>query len=249
MTTTPKPSLTGRVLAAFRSITLPQALVVVALIAGAVVLALELPDDRWGGLMRVAVLALGGGGAVGTLLLDRRPSTSSSSEPPPPPSAPPPGRHRSGHVLVDVLLGVVVVAGTLLLAALHSGCGASALQTQARAATVATVALEGAHRATMEETERRLEACGDVACTQDVERAMAPIALAYEAAHVSLVGWVEALQVAAVAGDDGDVIAALLTAGARWLALWDPLAAALAGVGVEVPRLPPLVTGLLGGGR
>jgi hypothetical protein len=252
MTSTPPPtSLAGRVAAAFRSITLPQSLVVVALIAGAVVLALELPDDRWGGLMRIAVLALGGGGAVGTLFLNGRSSTSgsSTSEPPPPPSAPPPGRHRSGHVLVDVLLGVVVVAGTLLLAALHSGCGASALQTQARAATVATVALEVAHRATMEETERRLEACGDVACTQDVERSMAPIALAYEAARVSLVGWVEALQVAAVAGDDGDVIAALLTAGARWLALWDPLAAALAGVGVEVPRLPPLVTGLLGGGR
>lgn len=155
---------------------------------------------------------------------------------------------------VALVLRAARAAGlvALLLLALAwscSGCGASAIAVQARAATVATVALEGVHRVAMDETERRLDACADVACTQDVEQTMAPVALAYEAARVTLVAWVEALQVAQVAGDDGDVIAALLTAGARWLALWDPLAAALSGVGVEVPRLPPLVTGLLGGGR
>jgi hypothetical protein len=128
-----------------------------------------------------------------------------------------------------------------------SGCGASALQVQARAATVATVALEGAHRLAMDATETRLDACETVACTQEVEQAMAPVALAHEAARVALVGWVEALQLALVAGEDGDVVSALLVAAGRWLALWDPLAAALAGVGVEVPHLPPLVSGLLGG--
>jgi hypothetical protein len=143
---------------------------------------------------------------------------------------------------VALLLAVVVATS-------NSGCGAGAIQVQARAATVATVALESAHGAVMDETERRLDACTDVACTQDVERAMAPIALAHEAARVALVGWVDALQLAMVAGEDGDVISALLTAGARWLSLWDPLAAALAGVGVDVPRLPPLVSGLLGGAR
>jgi hypothetical protein len=156
-------------------------------------------------------------------------------------------------LVLRVLHGARTVGLAALLVAVTvwacSGCGASALQVQARAATVATVALEGAHRLAMDATEDRLDACETVACTQEVEQAMAPVALAHEAARVALVGWVEALRLAAVAGDDGDVLSALLTAGARWLSLWDPLAAALAGVGVEVPRLPPLVTGLLGGAR
>ena len=177
------------------------------------------------------------------------------------PKGPPPS--RSGHVDLDVLGWIIawvvafavatwhaVRSGLLPLTfvlALVAGCGAGAIQIQARAATVATVALEGVHRVAMSETERRLDACADVACTQDVETSMAPIGLAYEASRVALVAWVEALQLAQVAGEDGDVLSALLTAGARWLSLWDPLAAALAGVGLEVPRLPPLVTGLLGG--
>jgi hypothetical protein len=144
------------------------------------------------------------------------------------------------------LVGLLVVAGVV---AWSCGCGASALAVQARAATVATVALEGAHRMAMDVTETRLDACEDVACAEAVARDMAPVALAHEAARASLAVWVEALELARIAGEDGDVLSALLTAGARWLALWDPLAAALAGVGVEAPRLPPLVTGLLGGAR
>jgi len=142
-------------------------------------------------------------------------------------------------------VGLLLVAG--LVAWSCSGCGAGAIQVQARAATVATVALEGAHRLAMDVTEARMGACEDRACVEAAKAELAPIGLAHVAARTALEAWLEALDVARIAGEDGDVLSALLVAGARWLSLWDPLAAALAGVGVEVPRLPPLVTGLLGG--
>lgn len=238
----------------FRGLTIPQSIVIVGLLALGGWIAYLLPPDTLNRAVIALLVALGVGGTALS-----GPTDASAPSVPPPPSAP---RDRRGYAHLDALLWLAAVGAlawawaqragllsVLMLAIVLPGCGAGALQVQARAATVATVALEGAHRLTMDETERRLEACLDVACIQDVERTMAPIALAYEAARVSLVGWVEALQVAQVAGDDGDVIGALLTAAGRWLALWDPLAAALAGVGVDVPLLPPLVTGLLGGAQ
>lgn len=246
----------------------PQVAALAILVIGAVAALYGVPLATWQGLPWEAIAGLVavivGGGASSMLGPLVRPRSTST-----PPGTvdrdPKPPNRRDGHVDLDVLGWIIawglafglavwhaVRSGLLPLTfvlALVAGCGAGAIQVQARAATVATVALEGAHRMTMDETERRLDACTDVACTQDVERAMAPIALAHEAARVALVGWVDALQLAMVAGEDGDVISALLTAGARWLSLWDPLAAALAGVGLDVPRLPPLVSGLLGGAR
>lgn len=154
-----------------------------------------------------------------------------------------------GSPLGGIARKAAPVALTALAVMLVSGCGASALAIQARAATVATVALEGAHRLAMDVTEARLGACEDRACVETAKAELAPIGLAHVAARTALEAWLEALDVARIAGEDGDVVSALLVAAGRWLALWDPLAAALAGVGVEVPRLPPLVTGLLGGGR
>lgn len=146
---------------------------------------------------------------------------------------------------------MAVGVGILVLVASHcSGCGASALSLHYRAATVATVAVDGAHRVAIAETHARLDACGaDVACAEAVGHDMAPVGLAVDASRTALSVWVDALELAQAAGEDGDVLGALLVAGARWLALWDPLAAALRSVGLEVPDLPPLVTGLLGGVR
>lgn len=247
----------------------PQVAALAILVIGAVAALVGVPLETWQGLPWesiagfVAVVVAGGASAtLGPLVRPR-----SSSTPPPAPGttkAEPPSRtNRHGYVDHEALALLVAWAVAMLaatwaavrsgliplfvLALCLAGCGVGAIQVQARAATVASVALEGVHRVAMSETERRLDACADVACTQDVETSMAPIGLAYEAARVALVAWVEALQLAQVAGEDGDVLSALLTAGARWLSLWDPLAAALAGVGLEVPRLPPLVTGLLGG--
>jgi hypothetical protein len=154
----------------------------------------------------------------------------------------------SGYVLLeDVVAFVGGVLAMLALAAWLTGCGASAIQAQARAATVATVALEGAHRLALEETERRLDGCTDVPCTVDVERQMAPVVAAYETARLALVGWVEALHLSALADGGQDVVGALLVAGARWLAVWASVASALAEVGVEVPALPGAILGPLEG--
>jgi len=142
----------------------------------------------------------------------------------------------------------IVVAG-LALGYACTGCGAGAIATQARAATIATVALEGAHRVALDVTDQRLAECGDEACAARVGETLAPVTLAYEAARAGLGTWVEAIRIAQVAGEDGDVVLALLTAAARWIAdLWPPLVAALEDVAeVDLPELPPLVTGLLAG--
>lgn len=123
------------------------------------------------------------------------------------------------------------------------GCGAGAIQAQARAATVAVVALEGAHRLTMDEAERRLDECRTDACTGAVEADLAPVAAAHDAARAALAGWVEALQLALVAGEDGDVVAALVVAAGRWTALWGELSSTLAGLGVVLPALPASIAG------
>lgn len=154
------------------------------------------------------------------------------------------------RILAAARATVIIACGVLLasvLASTCSGCGAGAIATQARAATIATVALEGVHRLAMTETERRLDECADVACTTDVETAMAPVALAYETTRAGLVAWTDAIRLAQVAGDDGDVLGALLVAAGRWLDLWPPLVAAFErATGLDVPDLPPLVSRLLG---
>ena len=150
----------------------------------------------------------------------------------------------AGYVLVEEV--VAFAGGVLALVALGwllTGCGAGAIRAQARAATVAVVALEGAHRLAMETTETRLDACETIPCTESVEADMAPVAAVHDAARVALAGWVEALQLALVAGEDEHVLGALLVAAGRWAALWGELAAAMATVGVELPTLP---AGILG---
>lgn len=150
----------------------------------------------------------------------------------------------AGYVLVEEVVAFLVGAlAMLLLGWMLTGCGAGAIRAQARAATVAVVALEGAHRLAMETTEARLDACETIACTEAVESDMAPVVAVHDAARVALAGWVEALQLALVAGEDEQVLGALLVAAGRWAALWGQLAAAMAQVGVELPALP---TGILG---
>lgn len=247
------------------------AVAALAVFVGGIVIALVgVPVETWQGIPWEAIAAFVTAVVAALASLGLSPIVKPRTSAPPPAPSPakvdPPSRsNRRGYVDHEALALLVAWAVAMLaatwaavrsgilplfvLALCLAGCGAGAIQAQARAATVASVALEGVHRVAMSETDHRLQACADAACTTEVESAMAPIVLAYEAARVALVAWVEALQLAQVAGEDGDVLAALLTAGARWLSLWDPLAAALAGIGLDVPRLPPLVTGLLGGVR
>lgn len=70
---------------------------------------------------------------------------------------------------------------------------------------------------------------------------MAPVATAHDATRAVLAAWVEALHVAVVAGEDGDVVMSLVTAAGRMLAEWSRLVSSLAVVGVELPALPGFV--------
>lgn len=136
-------------------------------------------------------------------------------------------------------------AGLLVvLVALSSGCG-GAIQAQARAITVATVALEGVDRAVEAHARARLAECEDEACVDATEaelmRALEPVTVAMASTRGVLQTWIEALHLGLVAGEDGDVIGALTTSAGRLVVEWGVLAAALGTAGIEVPAIPPLV--------
>jgi len=152
--------------------------------------------------------------------------------------------HRALKTPVTMLL-VVCLGGSLL-----SGCGASALVMQGRAATIVGVGLGSIGQEVHDQRARALDACdADAVPTQcEAEQASvwAPAVAAYESARAALSTWIEALSVAREAGaDDGDVLSALFVAVARLARQWNALAAALRGVGVEVPDLPPSLAALL----
>jgi hypothetical protein len=149
----PAPSLLERVLDALRRITIAQAIVIAALIAAGVCLALWLPDDRWGGLTRLAVLALTGGGVAGTALLGPRPTETTDPRSPTPSMPPPLPRRRnnnegSASVLDLVLLFFVLFGAFVLMPLLHGCAGAQtvkpALVTACGVARVACGVVESA---------------------------------------------------------------------------------------------------------
>lgn len=118
-----------------------------------------------------------------------------------------------------------------------AGCGGSLLA-QARAATIATVALEGGRRLIVEAHEQRSAECEDEACVLSVREEMRPVEAAYEGLRLSLSAWVAGLDVAHLAGVGEEVLPSLLTAGLRFVVDWGAFADALRALGVEVPSLP-----------
>ncbi len=133
-----------------------------------------------------------------------------------------------------LVLVVAFAAGTLAWCA---GCG-GALLAQARAATIATVALEGGRRMIVEVAEQRSAECEDEACVIAVREDMRPVEAAYEASRLTLSSWVAALDVAHLAGVGEELLPALITAALRFVEGWRDFSAALAAVGVELPALP-----------
>jgi hypothetical protein len=157
-----------------------------------------------------------------------------------PPAAPRPTRiPPSGGAALLILLA----CGELY------GCGASALSTQARAATIVSIGLGSVGQELGDERTTALDACHDTDCESTTTSAWAPAVAAYESARAAMTTWIDALDVARQAGEpDGDVIGALFVAVSRLAREWNQLAAALRGVGVEVPDLPPAIVALLGAG-
>lgn len=140
---------------------------------------------------------------------------------------------RAWDVAVRFLL-LAFAAGTLAYCA---GCGGSLLA-QARAATIATVALEGGRRIIVEVHEQRSADCDDAACVLRVREEMRPVEAAYEGLRLTVSSWVSALDVAHLAGVGEELLPALITAALRFVEGWADFSAALAAVGVELPALP-----------
>lgn len=143
----------------------------------------------------------------------------------------------------------------LVIVATHcTGCGASAVQTHARAATIAAVATQGAARAVADGAARdAVDSCPDTpdddadrACVGAAKVRWAPADAAIGTTRAALLAWVEALDVARLAGDGADLWAPLGLAAGRLLAEYARLSSVLAPLGVNMPALPPLVLSLAG---
>ena len=132
---------------------------------------------------------------------------------------------------------VLVLAFAAGVAVHCAGCG-GALLAQARAATIATVALEGGRRMIVEVAEQRSAECEDEACVIRVREEMRPVEAAYEGLRLSLSAWVAGLDLGALAGVGDELLPSLMTAGMRFVVDWQSFADALRALGVEVPSLP-----------
>lgn len=162
-----------------------------------------------------------------------------------------------------LLYTIVMPAALLGLAAWLSGCGASAVQTSARAATVAAVATQGAARvvrsasaadvdATCPRAQYPVRDAALEACAAPVRQRWAPVDAAVASVRAALVAWMEATELAHVAGDDTSLWAPLALAAARLAAEYAALRDVLAAMDVDLPALPAVVTTLaesVGGGQ
>lgn len=169
---------------------------------------------------------------------------------------------RSPRETVSVKAGplVMLLAASLTLG-MASGCG-SAIQTQAHAVTVAAVATQGAAR--MSADASRLEAraaCPTstyapnslemTACLAPIRARWAPAEAAIGVTKATLSTWIEAVDLARIAGDGDDLWEPLALAASRLVADWEALRLVLAPLGVDLPAMPAIVTAAataLGGG-
>ena len=140
-----------------------------------------------------------------------------------------------------VLGGVTVLFFWL---AATAGCGAGALGAHARAASIAVLALQGADDLAETAALAAVAACSDEPCTRDVERATEAIDAGIATAALAVSGYVEAVRLAVIGGESGDLLAALAIAVLRLVREWGRLATLYAPLGVDLPALPASVTGL-----
>jgi len=151
----------------------------------------------------------------------------------------------------------VVAAAGVIASVLLAGCGASAVQSHARAATIVGLTLTetratllDARAADLDAVEHSTEGLGAEARLAAVEaraERWRPALVAWEATRAGLAAWVEAIALAHAAGGDADMLAPVLALAGRVLGLWGPLAAVLQLLGVEgVPELPGVLAGLVG---
>ena len=145
--------------------------------------------------------------------------------------------------------GALLAALVVGCAAWLTGCGASAVTTSARAATVAAVATQGAARVVEQSSRAAFETecpapADPVACGAEVKQRWHPADAAVRSTKAALVAWIEALNVARIAGDGAELWQPLALAAARMVSEYAALREVLAALGVELPALPEMVVTL-----
>ena len=151
-----------------------------------------------------------------------------------------------GRVVDVVALAVGLGALMLLVGSLLGGCGASALQSHATAATVITVAAQGAGDVAVASVELAAQRCQDAPCVERVREAGAVVAVTHESLRIAALTYREAVEVAAAAQEGDALLSALVTALARVVVQWDALVAVLRErLDADLPSLPPVVRSML----
>lgn len=166
---------------------------------------------------------------------------------PPPPAGggdadgPPTRPRRPLRVPVDARRATLVL-GALVL----SGCGASALQTHATIAVAMEAGLGVSRPLLAPACDVAATSCAaDAVCLEGVARDCRAAVASWEVTHAAVLAYVEALQAADLAGDEGvlPALGMVLAASSR---AWASTVAALALVGVTLPALPDAAGALLG---
>lgn len=158
----------------------------------------------------------------------------------------------------DYLIGAVI----LTVAALLAGCGSSAIGLHARAALITTSVHSAAGREVdsargdalerIEEETRGQPVGARLEALRAERQRWAPIGAGLDGARDAIIAWVQALELARVAGAGDDLLAPLGALAARVALLYDDVQRLAAGVGLELPALPDAIRGLasgIGGGR
>jgi hypothetical protein len=160
----------------------------------------------------------------------------SSTKPPSPPKPPP------GVGMMLMVLAVALVA---------SSCG-SAIGDQARAATIVTGALSAGGDVVMDARGAALDRVEaqyphDPEHDQQIETEDAhwrPVLTSLDAARDALLAWIDAIDLARIAGGGGDVLGPVITLAGRALALVTSAFAIATSLGVQgLPELPHLAGG------
>lgn len=128
-----------------------------------------------------------------------------------------------------------------------SGCGASALQSQAVASTVAMRVVAATGDVVEAQEGAELAACADVACVDALHARYHEVSVALDSLRLGLLAWGAAIATAAEADAGGDVPSVVLDAARAALGLWPGVVAIAAQLGVSLPPLPAVLVALVGG--
>lgn len=169
---------------------------------------------------------------------------------------------RDQGPLVPIVLGAILYAAGVVLSVALGGCG-SVIQTQAHAVTVAAVATQGAARMSIDASRLEAQAACPTsayapsspemaACLAPLRVRWAPAEAAIGVTKATLSTWIEAVDLARIAGDGTDLWEPLALAASRLVADWEALRLVLTPLGVTLPAMPAIVlaaAAALGGGQ